>query len=186
MMRSKAISYGGLMVRNLYTLNRSTFSHNTKTLNDFRTLPTTTATACQQRAFCQVTGDQEPVPPPSPPPSPPTSSWKKWTMGSILVTMVIPFLQFKEEVDMVIQTAEEIIDVVEVAAEAMDTIAEKIISDLPDGNKLKATMEVVEDVAETVAGKAQKAIAFIDEVQETEQKLMPIIEHVKDGTQVAP
>ncbi|KVH98518.1 uncharacterized protein LOC112511740 [Cynara cardunculus var. scolymus] len=190
MARSKVISYGRLKVRNLYTINRSTFSQNTKTLNGFHMLPTTTTTACQRRAFCKLSGNQEPLPPPPPPPPPPSppasSSWGKWTMGSILVTMVIPFIQFKEEVDVVMETAEQVIDVVEVVAEAVDMVAEKIAGDLPDGSKLKTTMEAVEDMAETVAEKAKKAVDFIDEVQETEQKLMPNVKPVQEGTQVAP
>ncbi|KAI3685262.1 hypothetical protein L6452_34501 [Arctium lappa] len=170
------------MIRNFYTINRSTFSQNAKTLNGF-------PAACQRRAFCKLSGNQEPLPPPPPPPPPSlpaSTSWRKWTMGSILVTMVIPFLQFKEEVDMVMETTEQIIDVVEVVAEAVDMVAEKIAGDLPEGSKLKTTMEVVEQAAETVAGKAQKAVDFIDEIQATEQKLMPIMEPVKETTQVAP
>ncbi|MFS7913066.1 hypothetical protein Hanom_Chr02g00137321 [Helianthus anomalus] len=85
---------------------------------------------------------------------------------------------------MVIETAEEIIDVVEVVAEAVDMVAEKIADDLADGSKLKTTVEAIEQVAENVAGKAQKAVDFIDE--EAEKKLSPIIEPVKQLTQVAP
>ncbi|KAM0036011.1 hypothetical protein Hdeb2414_s0015g00453281 [Helianthus debilis subsp. tardiflorus] len=94
--------------------------------------------------------------------------------------------EYAEDVDMVIETAEEIIDVVEVVAEAVDMVAEKIADDLADGSKLKTTVEAIEQVAENVAGKAQKAVDFIDEVQEAEKKLSPIIEPVKQLTQGAP
>ena len=82
----------------------------------------------------------------------------------MVTIFVMDAFEFIEEADMVLETAEEIIDLVEVAAEAVDMVAEKIVSDLPEGSKLKTTMEAVEDVAETVAGKAQKAIDFIDKV----------------------
>ncbi|KAI3736567.1 hypothetical protein L2E82_26424 [Cichorium intybus] len=135
-----------------------------------------------RRAFCNLTANQELPPPPPPPPS---SNWGKWTAG-IMVCVVIPLLQFKEEVDVVMETAEEIIDVIEVAAEAVDMVAEKIGDDLPDSSKLKTTLETVEELAETVAGKAQKAVDFIDEVQEAERKLGPIIDPTKQLTQATP
>lgn len=77
---------------------------------------------------------------------------------------VIDAFEFTEEVDVVMETAEEIIDVIEVAAGAVDMVVEKISDDLPDGSKLKTTLEKIEEVAETVAGKARKAVDFIDEV----------------------
>ncbi|KAK1413049.1 hypothetical protein QVD17_34764 [Tagetes erecta] len=146
-------------------------------------LPSTT-TACQaRRAFCDLNGKQEQTPPP--PSSPWSSNWNKWIAG-IAVTTVISLLQFKEDVDLAMEKAEEIIEVVEVVSEAVDMVAEKIVDDLSDSSKLKATVELVEQVAENVAGKAQKAVEFIDEVQEAEQKLSPIIEPVKQLTQVDP
>ncbi|XP_076919693.1 uncharacterized protein LOC143580603 [Bidens hawaiensis] len=177
MARSKGISYGRLIVKNLQTINVSTRSHGM--------LPRKT-TACQaRRAFCDLSGNQAPAPSPPPSSSPWSSNKNKWTAGIVLTT-VITLLQFKEDVDLVIGTAEEVIDVVEVVAEAVDMVAEKIADDLPDGSKLKTTAEAIEGVAESVAEKAQKAVAFIDEVQAAEKKLDPVIEPVKQLTQVAP
>ncbi|KAL4559010.1 hypothetical protein LXL04_031142 [Taraxacum kok-saghyz] len=181
MARSKGISYGRLIVKNLYTTHIST-SSNTQILKDI--------TGCRmggsqsRRTFCSFSGNQK-LPPPTPPPPPPSSNWGKWTAGMV-VAIVIPLLQFKEEVDVVMETAEEIIDVIEVAAEAVDMVAEKIVADLPDSSTFRTTMEKIEEVAETVAGKAQKAVDFIDEIQEAEQKLGPIIEPVKQQTQATP
>ncbi|KAF5818585.1 hypothetical protein HanRHA438_Chr02g0068161 [Helianthus annuus] len=187
MARSKAISYGRLIVKNLHTLNISTRSQNTKILKDTarcRMILSTTTAFHARRTFCDLSGKQEL--PTSPPPSSPWSSICKLTAGGVAVTAAIYFIEFKEDVDMVIETAEEIIDVVEVVAEAVDMVAEKIADDLADGSKLKTTVEAIEQVAENVAGKAQKAVDFIDEVQEAEKKLSPIIEPVKQLTQVAP
>ncbi|KAD6119542.1 hypothetical protein E3N88_10813 [Mikania micrantha] len=91
----------------------------------------------------------------------------------------------EKNVDSVVEEVEEVIDVVKVVAEAVDMVAEKIADDLQDGSKLKTTVELVEQVAETVAGNAQKAVAFIDEVQEAEKKLSQVVEPVKQLTQVA-
>ncbi|XP_023762341.1 uncharacterized protein LOC111910752 [Lactuca sativa] len=180
MARSKCISYGGLIVKNLYTTQISRSSQNTQILKDMTCVRMDGSQS--RRAFCNISGNQELPPPPSPPPS---SNWGKWTAG-IVVAVVIPLLQFKEEVDVVMETAEEIIDVIEVAAGAVDMVVEKISDDLPDGSKLKTTLEKIEEVAETVAGKARKAVDFIDEVQEAEHKLGPIIEPEKQVTQATP
>ncbi|KAK9067796.1 hypothetical protein SSX86_011907 [Deinandra increscens subsp. villosa] len=176
MARSKAISYGGLIIKNRYNTNiLSILSH--------RTLPRPTTASQSRRAFCDLNGNQELPPPPPPPSSPLSSNSTKWTAG-IVVTAVISFLQFKEDVDLVMRKGEEILDVVEVVAEAVDMVAEKIVDDLPEGGKLKTAVEFVEEVAETVTGKAQKVVDFIDEVQEAEKKLSPVIEPVKQLTQV--
>ncbi|KAI3806724.1 hypothetical protein L1987_22638 [Smallanthus sonchifolius] len=150
-------------------------------------MPPTTTTTCQaRRAFSDKSGNQELPPSPPPPLSPWSSTWSKWTAGLAVTTTLISLLQFKEDVDLAMKTAEEIIDAVGVVAEAVDMVAEKIADDLPDGSKLKTTVEIIEEVAESVAGKAQKAVDFIDEVQEVEKKLNPVIEPVKQLTQVAP
>nr|XP_043638534.1 uncharacterized protein LOC122609571 isoform X2 [Erigeron canadensis] len=187
---SKGISYSRLFLRNLHSKNVSTSSHIPKTFKDdtMRFLKTSSSRTTFQarRGFCDRSGNQESPDsqPPSSPPSHLSSHWGKWTTG-IGLTMIIPFLQFKD-VDLVIETAEEIIDVIEVVAEAVDTVAEKIANDLPEGNKIKTNMLLVEEVAEKIAGKAEKVIEIIDEVQAAEQKLNPVIKPVKELTQAAP
>ncbi|XP_071717398.1 uncharacterized protein [Rutidosis leptorrhynchoides] len=192
MARSKGISYGRLIVKNFHTIKSSTCSQNTKIINGttrFRMLPNTTVDCQARRSFCDLSGNQSSSP--SPPPSSSSSSssssnWGKWTVGGIMVTIVLPFLQFKEDVDLVIETAEEVIDLVEVVAEAVDMVAEKIDDDLLEGSKIKTTVELVEKAAEAIVEEAQQALEFIDEAQAAEQKLNPIIEPAKQLTQVAP
>ncbi|PWA56974.1 hypothetical protein CTI12_AA418170 [Artemisia annua] len=158
MARSKGISYGSLIVKQLHTTTVSTCSKNTKILKDttLRAIPSTTFAGQARRGFCDLSGKQELPPPTS------GSNWGKWTAGIGVTTMIISFLQFKEDVDFVIETTEEIIDAVEVISEAVDMVTEKLAEDLPDGSKLKATIELIEDMAETVAVEAQKAVAFIE------------------------
>ncbi|GKB78675.1 hypothetical protein Tco_0945570 [Tanacetum coccineum] len=155
-------------------------------------IPSTTSPGQARRTFCDLSGKQE-IPPPTP-----GSNWGKWTAGlsallagfrtwhiNLSSKLLLPF-RITDDVDFVIETTEEIIDAVEVMAEAVDMVTEKLAEDLSDGSKLKATIELIEDAAETVAAEAQKAVDFIDEIQEAEQKLSPIIKPVKELTQVAP
>ncbi|KAI7743746.1 hypothetical protein M8C21_007760 [Ambrosia artemisiifolia] len=189
MARSKGMYYGRLIVKNLHTTIVSSRLQNTKNFTDTargRMHPSTTTTWKNRRTFCDLSGKQELPQPPTPPSSPWSSTWSKLTAGGVATTAIISFLQFKEDVDLVMEEAEEIIDVLEVVAEAVDMVAEKIADDLPDGSNLKTTIESIEGVAENVAQKAQKAVEFIDEVQEAEKKLSPVIEPVKQVAQVDP
>ncbi|MFS7913065.1 hypothetical protein Hanom_Chr02g00137311 [Helianthus anomalus] len=85
MARSKAISYGRLIVKNLHTLNISTPSQNSKILKDTarcRMILSTTTAFHARRTFCDLSGKQEL--PRSPLPSSPLSS-----IWYVLVWMII-------------------------------------------------------------------------------------------------
>ncbi|KAL9682771.1 hypothetical protein QQ045_014579 [Rhodiola kirilowii] len=88
-----------------------------------------------------------------------------------------PLALLKYKLDTVVQTAEDIADVVEQVAEQVDKLAEEVSEHLPQGGKLRRTMEVIEDLAEETAKQAHLLGDVIDKVQEMEDNLEELIEH---------
>ncbi|CAI9116226.1 OLC1v1017322C2 [Oldenlandia corymbosa var. corymbosa] len=104
---------------------------------------------------------------PSGPPS--GSSWK-WILG-MLVTFVVPFLttklgtllKIKNEVDVAVQTVENIVDAVEKVAETVEKVAENIAEDLPAGDLKNAVLRV-EHVADQIDDQTEMIGDLIDKV----------------------
>ncbi|KAL1543750.1 hypothetical protein AAHA92_20686 [Salvia divinorum] len=112
----------------------------------------------------------------------PPSSYLKWILG-LVASIVVPstsgtwgpFLQFKNDVDAVVETIEEIVEVVEKVAEIVDKVAEEISEDMPEGRKLKKVVDHLEDVAEATAHDARTVGDAIDKFQEVEGKIEGIM-----------
>ncbi|PPS11623.1 hypothetical protein GOBAR_AA09047 [Gossypium barbadense] len=90
-------------------------------------------------------------------------------MGAILKTekhFIIFICGFicVDEADNMLETAEQITDVVEDVAGKVEEIADQVGEQLPDGGKLRATLELVEDLAEGTAKNAHLAGDLIDKV----------------------
>ncbi|XP_042067617.1 uncharacterized protein LOC121810937 isoform X1 [Salvia splendens] len=132
----------------------------------------------QKRKFSVDSGSVQPQPSAPLPPS----SYLKWILG-LVASIVVPstsgtwgpFIQFKNEVDAVVETIEEIVEVVEKVAEIVDKVAEEISEDMPEGQKLKKVVDHLEDVAEATAQDARTVGDAIDKFQEVEGKIEGIM-----------
>ncbi|XP_022766406.1 uncharacterized protein LOC111311296 [Durio zibethinus] len=116
---------------------------------------------------------------------PGSSNWQLWALGTV-ISVFLPFttskwgplLKLKNDADNILEAAEHISDVVEEVAEKVEKIADEVGDQLPDGGKLKATLELVEDLAEETAKDAHLAGDLIDKVQEIEDKMESFMESV--------
>ncbi|KAL4334186.1 hypothetical protein GQ457_07G023870 [Hibiscus cannabinus] len=115
------------------------------------------------------------------------SNWQLWALGTALPLILSfsagkwgPLLKMKDDADKLLQTAENISDVVEEVAEGVEKIADEVGDKLPEGGKLQATLELVEDLAQVTAKNAQRAGELIDKVQEMEDKLETFMESVEE------
>lgn len=132
-----------------------------------------------------VYANVEPPATPPPPSGSSSGSWKNWVMG-ILMTFIVPLVTTKGgpikalllKVDQIMDTAEHISDVVEAVADRVDKVVEEIEDDLPEGSRLRKTLDFIENVAERVEKDAHTAGDFIDKVQEMEDKLEDIMDPV--------
>ncbi|XVF64838.1 hypothetical protein PTKIN_Ptkin09bG0198600 [Pterospermum kingtungense] len=114
-----------------------------------------------------------------------SNNWPLWALGTV-ISVFLPFttskwgplLKLKNDADKVLETAEQISDVVEEVAEKVEKIADDIGDQLPEGGKLKATLELVEDIAEQTAKEARLAGDLVDKVQDMEDKLESFMESV--------
>ncbi|KAI3758274.1 hypothetical protein L6452_05832 [Arctium lappa] len=128
--------------------------------------------------------------PPPTPSSPPSSSWKNWVIGC-LITFIVPSITtkggpikvFMNKFDHLVDTAEEISDVVEAVADKVDKVAEKLSDDMPEGSKIKDTLEFIEKVAERLEKDAETAGDLIDKVQEMQDKIEDILEPILDESE---
>ncbi|MBA0720818.1 hypothetical protein Golax_008420, partial [Gossypium laxum] len=92
-----------------------------------------------------------------------------WALGTLVPLLLSfttskwgPFLKLKNEADNMLEAAEQITDVVEDVAGKVEEIADQVGEQLPDGGKLRATLELVEDLAEETAKNAHLAGDLID------------------------
>ncbi|MBA0566063.1 hypothetical protein Golob_010913, partial [Gossypium lobatum] len=92
-----------------------------------------------------------------------------WALGTLVPLLLSfttskwgPFLKLKNEADNMLEAAEQITDVVEDVAGKVEEIADQLGEQLPDGGKLRATLELVEDLAEETAKDAHLAGDLID------------------------
>ncbi|KAL4280466.1 hypothetical protein GQ457_03G033610 [Hibiscus cannabinus] len=115
------------------------------------------------------------------------SDWQLWALGTAIPLILSfttskwgPLLKLKNDADKFLETAEHISDVVEEVAEKVEKIADEMGNQLPDGGKLRATLDLVEDLAEETAKNAHLAGDLIDKVQEMEDKLETFMESVED------
>ncbi|XVF36648.1 hypothetical protein REPUB_Repub19eG0075200 [Reevesia pubescens] len=116
---------------------------------------------------------------------PGSNNWLLWVLGTV-ISLILPFttskwgplLKLKNEADHILQTAENISDAVEAVAEKVEKIADEIGDQLPEGGKLRATLELVEDLAEETAKNAHLTGDLIDKVQEMEDKMESFMESV--------
>ncbi|XP_042067606.1 uncharacterized protein LOC121810929 [Salvia splendens] len=128
------------------------------------------------------------IQPGAPPPSEPPFNFIKWILG-VAITVVLPFfsgkwsslLQIKNEVEMVVEIAEEIVEAVEKVAEGVEKAAEQLAEELPKGGGLRKAVDFVEHVAEIANKDAHKLGDFIDKVQEVEEKVEDYVECVVEG-----
>ncbi|XVE55548.1 hypothetical protein DITRI_Ditri03aG0167800 [Diplodiscus trichospermus] len=102
---------------------------------------------------------------------PGSNNWPLWAMGTVISVCLSfttskwgPLLKLKNEADNLLETAENISDVVEEVAEKVEKIADEIGDRLPEGGKLRATLDLVEDLAEETAKNARLAGDLIDKV----------------------
>ncbi|KAL0017541.1 hypothetical protein SO802_004610 [Lithocarpus litseifolius] len=129
------------------------------------------------------------IPPAPPIPSNPASPgpWKLWIVG-LIASAILPFfgikfgplLKLKQEVDTVVEAAEEVAEVVEKVAEEVDKVAEEISEHLPEGGKLRVAAKIIEKVAEKTAEDAQLVEDVIDKVEAMEKDLESFIDPVTD------
>ncbi|KAK4792234.1 hypothetical protein SAY86_022669 [Trapa natans] len=106
-----------------------------------------------------------------PPPGASPGSWTWWILGAV-VAVVLPFtksrwgplLKLKNEVETVVEMAEEVTEVVE-------KVAEDVAELLPQGGKLRDTVELVEHVAEVTAKDAHMVKGFIEKLEELEKEV---------------
>ncbi|KAL4649440.1 hypothetical protein ACB092_01G013900 [Castanea dentata] len=129
------------------------------------------------------------IPPVPPMPSNPASPgpWYLWIVRLIVSSILRffgikfgPLLKLKQEVDAVVETAEEVVEVVEKVAEEVDKVAEEISEHLPEGGKLRATAKIIEKVAERTAKDAQLVEDVIDKVEAVEKEVESLIDPVID------
>ncbi|KAH6782587.1 hypothetical protein C2S51_007880 [Perilla frutescens var. frutescens] len=126
------------------------------------------------------------VQPGAPPPSP--FNLINWILG-IAITVVLPFfsnkwtslLRIKNEVETVVEIAEEIVVAVEKVAEGVEKAAENLAEDLPEGGGLRKAVDFVEHVAERANKDAHIVGDFIDKVQEVEEKVEDYVESLVEG-----
>ncbi|KAE8666787.1 putative RNA-binding family protein [Hibiscus syriacus] len=100
------------------------------------------------------------------------SDWHLWALGTAIPLILSfttskwgPFLKLMNDAEKVLETAEHISDVVEEVAEKVEKIADEVGDQLPDGGKLRATLELVEDLAEETAKNAHLAGDLIDKAE---------------------
>ncbi|KAK4740873.1 hypothetical protein SAY87_024461 [Trapa incisa] len=114
----------------------------------------------------------------APPPGASPGSWTWWILG-VVVSVVLPFtkskwgplLKLKNEVEAIVEMAEEATEVVEKVAEGVEKVAEDVAELLPEGGKLRSTVEFVEHVAEVTAKDARMVEGFIEKVEELEKEV---------------
>ncbi|KAK4599207.1 hypothetical protein RGQ29_009314 [Quercus rubra] len=128
-----------------------------------------------------------PVPPIPSNPASPGPCRKHWIVG-LIVSAILPFfgikfgplLKLKQEVDAVVETAEEVAEVVEKVAEEVDKVAEEISEHLPEGGKLSVAVKIIEKVAEKTAKDAELVEDVIDKVEALEKDVESFIDPVID------
>uniref|UniRef100_A0A166I6N7 Pterin-binding domain-containing protein n=1 Tax=Daucus carota subsp. sativus TaxID=79200 RepID=A0A166I6N7_DAUCS len=112
---------------------------------------------------------------------------KGWVVG-ILLSMVLPFyrtkltsfLALKKEVETVVDTAELVLDVVEKVVAEVVEIADVLEENLPQGAKLKNTIERVESVAREIGKDADLLEDLLQKVEKAEKEVGNMIEPVID------
>ncbi|CAA0831675.1 Unknown protein [Striga hermonthica] len=126
-------------------------------------------------------------------PSQPPSSSLRWILGTMLaITLPFagnkggPLLEFKRDVDSVVETVEEVVEIVEKVAEMVDKVAENVSEGLPAAGKLKKVVDIVEHVAEKTAKDAQIIGNAIDKFQEVEEKVENVVETLGDQANAQP
>ncbi|WOG84488.1 hypothetical protein DCAR_0103672 [Daucus carota subsp. sativus] len=124
---------------------------------------------------------------PIPSGNPSGTNWKGWVVG-ILLSMVLPFyrtkltsfLALKKEVETVVDTAELVLDVVEKVVAEVVEIADVLEENLPQGAKLKNTIERVESVAREIGKDADLLEDLLQKVEKAEKEVGNMIEPVID------
>ncbi|XP_075633149.1 uncharacterized protein LOC142605606 isoform X1 [Castanea sativa] len=133
------------------------------------------------------------VPPMPSNPASPGPCRKLWIIG-LIASAILPFfgiklgplLKLKQEVDTVVETAEEVVEVVEKVAEEVDKVAEEISEHLPEGGKLRVAVKIIEKVAEKTAKDAQLVEDAIDKVEALEKDVESLIDPVIDQAKKTP
>ncbi|XVE95244.1 hypothetical protein REPUB_Repub02eG0079500 [Reevesia pubescens] len=116
---------------------------------------------------------------------PGSDNWPLWALGTA-ISVFLPFttskwgplLKLKNDADNLLEAAEHISDVVEEMAEKVEKIADEVGDQLPEGGKLQATLQLVEDLADETAKNARLTGDLIDKVQEMEDKIEEYMESV--------
>ncbi|XP_074335625.1 uncharacterized protein LOC141672841 [Apium graveolens] len=111
------------------------------------------------------------------------SSWKRWIAGLAISGVTLPlykdkissFLEWKNEVEIVVEDAEIIAEVVEKVAEEVVEIADLLTNKLPEGGKLKNAVEIVESVAKEIVKDANIAEDIINKVEDFEKEVDSLI-----------
>ncbi|KVI06828.1 uncharacterized protein LOC112510197 [Cynara cardunculus var. scolymus] len=124
------------------------------------------------------------ITPPEPPlPSgSPSGSLRNWVLG-LALTFILPFfthkwgpfILLKDKVEKVMETTEHVMEAIEVVAKRTDEILDEITGDLPEDNKLRKTLEAIDEKVEGVTETAHLANQIIDNVEEMKEKLETLI-----------
>ncbi|KAK1370866.1 hypothetical protein POM88_036958 [Heracleum sosnowskyi] len=111
------------------------------------------------------------------------SSWKRWIAGLAISAITLPlckdkinsFLEWKNEVEIVVEDAEIIAEVVEKVAEEVVEIADLLTNKLPEGGKVKNAVDIVENVAKEIVKDANIAEDIINKVEDFEKEVESLI-----------
>ncbi|KAL3515507.1 hypothetical protein ACH5RR_022409 [Cinchona calisaya] len=106
------------------------------------------------------------------------SAWAKWLLGSIL-TLLLPFSKQKWEnlrglegkVEIVVEEVEVVAEVVQNVATVVEKASAEVAEKLPDNNKIKAAVLVVEHLSSVTAQEAKLTEDFIHRVGDVSKDL---------------
>lgn len=112
-----------------------------------------------------------------------SSSWKRWIAGLAISGVTLPlckdkiysFLEWKNDVEIVVEDAEIIAEVVEKVAEEVVEIAELLTNKLPEGGKLKNAVDDIENVAKEIVKDANIAEDIINKVEDFEKEVDSLV-----------
>nr|XP_017222836.1 PREDICTED: uncharacterized protein LOC108199510 [Daucus carota subsp. sativus] len=114
----------------------------------------------------------------------PLSSWKRWIAGVAVSAITLPqlnsFLEWKNEVEIIVEDAEIIAEVVEKVAEEVAEVADLLDNQLPEGGKLRNAVDVIEDVAKEIVKDTNIAEDILNKVEDFGKEVDSLIAPAND------
>ncbi|XP_073128050.1 uncharacterized protein [Henckelia pumila] len=122
--------------------------------------------------------------PPAPPGSPFNAlSWVVAIVRAVVASFVNykwgPFVEIKNKIEATLKTTDDLVEAVKEVAEVVEKVAEDVGEDLPQGSKLRETVDLVESLAERAAKHAGEIDVFLDKVEEEEKTTEALVESLK-------